>query len=160
MAHLVVLGVDSVQDAERTFAAVNGLAEQQLLELEDAAYAWKDDSGKVRVQHTVGSTGAWVAGGAMWGTLIGAIALVPVAGLAVGAGAGALMRKLTEVGISEAAVEQVAEHLNEGKAAVFLLARSATVDRAIEALRPFHPTIIQSNLTKENEQELLQALQS
>ena len=45
-------------------------------------------------------------------------------------------------------------------AAVFLLARSATVDRVVDALKPFSPTIIQTNLTKEREEELVEALQS
>ena len=44
-------------------------------------------------------------------------------------------------------------------AAVFLLARSATVDRVIDAIKPFNPTVIQTNLTKDREEELVAALQ-
>jgi uncharacterized membrane protein len=43
---------------------------------------------------------------------------------------------------------------------VFLLARSATVDKVIDALKPYNPTVIQTNLTKEREEELVQALQA
>jgi len=46
------------------------------------------------------------------------------------------------------------------KAAVFVLARSATVDKVVEALKPYSPTIIQTNLTKDREEELVQALQA
>ncbi|NIK61546.1 DUF1269 domain-containing protein [Kribbella shirazensis] len=53
----------------------------------------------------------------------------------------------------------IGRELQEGHAAVFLLARSATVDRVVDALKPLGPTIIQSNLTKEREEELVQALQ-
>ena len=42
---------------------------------------------------------------------------------------------------------------------VFLLARSATVDRVIDAIKPFNPTVIQTNLTKDREEELVAALQ-
>jgi uncharacterized membrane protein len=43
---------------------------------------------------------------------------------------------------------------------VFILAKSATVDRVIDALKPYSPTIIQTNLTKDREEELVEALQS
>ena len=42
---------------------------------------------------------------------------------------------------------------------MFILAKSATVDRVIEALKPYSPTIIQTNLTKDREEELVKALQ-
>jgi uncharacterized membrane protein len=160
MAHLVVLGVDSRDDAERMFDVAEDLARQELLQLQDAAYAWKDEKGKVRIQQAVSTTGAGAASGALWGTLIGMIFLMPVAGAAVGAGMGALGGKLTDVGISDDMIRQAGEQLNQGKAAVFLLARSGTADRVIDAFKPFHPTVIQTNLTKENEQELVRALQS
>ena len=38
---------------------------------------------------------------------------------------------------------------------MFLLARSATVDRVIDAIKPFNPTVIQTNLTKDREEELV-----
>ena len=50
MTHLVVLGLDNRDDAERVFDLAGDLAKQQLLQLEDAAYAWRDDKGKVRIQ--------------------------------------------------------------------------------------------------------------
>jgi uncharacterized membrane protein len=85
---------------------------------------------------------------------------VPVAGFAVGAASGAIAGKLTDIGISDQLIKDVGRELQEDHAAVFLLARSATVDRVIEALKPFGPTVIQTNLTKDREEELVQALQS
>jgi uncharacterized membrane protein len=111
------------------------------------------------VQQTVSTTGAGAAGGALWGTLIGLIFLAPLAGMAVGAATGAALGKLTDVGINDDMIKQIGGELEQGKAAVFLLARSATVDRVIEALKPFNPTVIQTNLSREREDELVQALQ-
>ena len=85
---------------------------------------------------------------------------VPVAGLAIGAGMGALSGKLADVGINDDMIKQIGQQLQDGKAAVFLLARSATVDKVIEAIKPFNPTVIQTNLTKDREEELVKALQS
>jgi uncharacterized membrane protein len=160
MTHLVVLGLDNRDDAERVFDLAADLAKQQLLQLEDAAYAYKDDKGKVRIQQSVNLTGAGAAGGALWGTLIGLIFLNPLAGLAVGAATGAVAGKLTDVGINDDMIKQIGQQLQQGKAAVFVLARSATVDRVIEALKPYSPTVIQTNLTKDREEELVKALQS
>jgi uncharacterized membrane protein len=160
MTHLVVLGLDSREDAERVVQLTDELSKQQLLQREDAAIAYKDDKGKVRIHQTMNLTGAGAASGALWGTLIGLIFLNPLAGFAVGAASGAVAGKLTDVGISDALIKEVGQQLQDGKAAVFLLARSATVDRVIDALKPFNPTVIQTNLTKEREEELIQALQS
>ena len=160
MAHLVVLGVDNRDDAERLFDLAGDLAKQELLQLEDAAYAYRDDRGKIRIHQAISLTGAGAASGALWGTLIGLLFLMPVAGLAIGAGTGALAGKLADVGINDDTIKQIGSQLEQGRAAVFLLARSATVDRVIDAIKPFNPTVIQTNLTKDREEELVKALQS
>jgi uncharacterized membrane protein len=158
VSHLVILSLDNRDDAERVFDLTGDLARQQLLQLQDAAYAWRDDKGKVRIQQAINLTGA--ASGALWGTLIGLIFLNPLAGLAVGAASGAVAGKLTDVGIDDDMIKQIGQQLQEGKAAVFVLARSATADKVVEALKPYSPTIIQTNLTKDREEELVQALQA
>ena len=159
MSHLLVLGLDSREDAERVFDLTGDLARQQL-RLQDAAYAWRDDKGKVRIQQAINLTGAGAASGALWGILIGLIFLNPLAGLAVGAATGAVAGKLRDVGINDDMIKQIGAQLQQGRAAVSVLAKSATVDKVIEALKPYSPTIIQTNLTKDREEELVQALQS
>jgi uncharacterized membrane protein len=160
VSHLVILSLDNRDDAERVFDLTGDLARQQLLQLQDAAYAWRDDKGMVRIQQAINLTGAGAASGALWGTLIGLIFLNPLAGLAVGAASGAVAGKLTDVGIDDDMIKQIGQQLQEGKAAVFVLARSATADKVVEALKPYSPTIIQTNLTKDREEELVQALQA
>jgi uncharacterized membrane protein len=122
MSNLVVLGLGNRDDAERVMDLAGDLAKQHLLELEDVAYAYKDDKGKVRIHQAVSLTGAGAASGALWGTLIGMLFLMPLAGLAIGA--------------------------------------SATTDRVIEAIKPFNPTVIQTSLSHDREEELVRALQS
>ena len=39
------------------------------------------------------------------------------------------------------------------------LARNATVDRVIEAIKPYNPKVIQTNLSVDSERELIEALQ-
>ena len=45
MTHLVVLGLNSRDDAERVLEVTDDLAKQQLLQREDAAIAYKDSKG-------------------------------------------------------------------------------------------------------------------
>jgi len=71
MTHLVVLGLDSPAKAEEVFDLAGDLAKQELLQLQDAAYAYRDDKGKVRIHQAVSLTGAGAASGALWGTLCG-----------------------------------------------------------------------------------------
>jgi uncharacterized membrane protein len=85
---------------------------------------------------------------------------MPIAGLAIGAGTGALAGKLADVGIDDDTIMQIGQQLQQGKAAVFVLARSATVDRVIEAIKPFNPTVIQTSLSHDREEELVRALRS
>ena len=155
-----MLGLDSPAKAEEVFDLAGDLAKQELLQLEDAAYAYRDAKGKVRIHQAISLTGAGAASGALWGTLIGLLFLMPVAGLAIGAGTGALAGKLADVGNNDDTIKQIGSQLEQGRAAVFLLARSATVDRVIDAIKPYNPTVIQTNLTKDREEELVKALQS
>ena len=99
----------------------------------------------------------------MWGTLIGLLFLNPLAGAAVGAGVGAgtgaVAGSLTDIGVNDDLIRQIGQTLEPGKAAVFFLARNATVDRVIEAIKPYNPTVIQTNLSVDSERELIEALQ-
>ena len=106
------------------------------------------------------TTGAGAAGGALWGTLFGLIFLMPIFGLAVGAATGAIAGKLTDVGIDDKMIKQLGEHLQPGTSAVFLLVVDATRDKVIEALREYHPTVLQTNLNHDDQDALAKALQS
>jgi uncharacterized membrane protein len=159
MLRLVVLGVEDRDTAEGILAEAGSLARKDLLELDDAACAWKDDSGRLHVEQTFNPTRAGATRGALWGTLIGLITLNPLAGMAVGAATGAVVGKLTDVGISDDMVRQIGSELDDGRAAVFLLARSTAVDRVVDAFKPYRPTVIHTNLSRSGEEELVRALQ-
>lgn len=58
MSHLVVLGLKNCDDAERVFDLTGELAQQRLLQLQDAAYAYKDGKDKVRIQQALNLTTA------------------------------------------------------------------------------------------------------
>ncbi|MFD6289724.1 DUF1269 domain-containing protein [Streptomyces sp. NPDC060205] len=160
MTDLVVLGFSDKEKAESVLRLSKDLSKQELLDLDDAALAWRTPDGKIHVRQSFSPTAHGAAGGALWGTLFGLLFLMPVFGAAVGAGTGALAGKLTDVGINDAFIKEIAGTLEPGRAAVFALVRRSTPDRVREALRPFGPTVLRTSLTKEREEELVAALRS
>jgi uncharacterized membrane protein len=158
MAELVVLGFPSREQAERVMEVTEDLRKQELLDLEDAALVWRTPDGKIKTQQAFSTTGAGAATGALWGTLFGLLFFVPVFGLAVGAATGALAGKLTDVGIDDRFIKDVAHTLEPGTAAIFALVRRSTPDRVREALAEYQPTVLRTSLTKEREDELVTAL--
>ena len=167
MSQLLVFGVDSPQTAEKVLDLGQDLAKQRLLELADAAWVERSMDGKVKLHQSVNLTammaGSGAVTGALWGTLIGLLFLNPLAGAAVGAGVGAgtgaITGSLTDIGVSDDLIREIGQALEPGKAAVFFLARNATVDRVIDAIKPYNPKVIQTNLSRDSERELIEALQ-
>jgi uncharacterized membrane protein len=167
MADLVVFGFDNRRIAEKVFDLGAALQGDELLDLEDAALAWRDDKGRVRIHQALPTTAtgaeAGALGGALWGTLLGMVFLNPLAGLVVGglsgAAAGATAGALSDIGISDDLIRRIGAQLRPGNAAVFALIRRSTPDRVIEALKQYHPTVLHTNLTKDREEDLVKALQ-
>ncbi|GGL88022.1 membrane protein [Streptomyces fumigatiscleroticus] len=159
MTDLVVLGFSDKDKAEAVMRLSQELSKQELLDLADAALAWRTQDGKIHVRQSFNPTATGAAGGALWGTLFGLLFLMPVFGAAVGAATGAVAGKLTDVGINDAFIKEIAGTLEPGRAAVFALVRRSTPDRVRDALRPFGPTVLRTSLTKDREEELVAALQ-
>lgn len=164
MTDLVVLGFDRRRDAEGVFELGAQLHGKALVDLEDAALAWRDDKVRVRIHQALPTvaTGASTGGfaGALWGTLIGLLVLNPLAGMAVGGLAGAAAGALSDIGISDDLIRRIGEQLQPGKAAVFALVRRSTKDKVTDALKQYHPTVLHTNLSRDREQDLVQALES
>lgn len=167
MSQLLVFGVDSPQTAEKMLDVGRDLARQELLQLADAAWVERNADGNVKLHQSVNLTammaGSGAVTGALWGTLIGLLFLNPLAGAAVGAGVGAgtgaISGRLTDIGVDDNLIREIGQTLEPGKAAVFFLARNATVDRVIDAMKAYNPKVIQTNLSRDSERELIEALQ-
>jgi uncharacterized membrane protein len=81
----------------------------------------------------------------------------PLLGLAVGAGAGALGGALSDYGINDAFMKEVAEVLQPGQAALFMMVRQHVSDRVIERLGEKGGRIIRTNLDTTKEAALRDA---
>ena len=64
-----------------------------------------------------------------WGSRIGLLLMMPLAGATVGAASGALRGRLADLGINDDFMRQAARTLRSGNAALFLLIRKMTTDK-------------------------------
>jgi uncharacterized membrane protein len=159
MATLSVLKFNDPGGADRVLIALQGLQEQQMIALEDAAVvSWPLGNKKPRTRELASLTGTAALGGAFWGFLLGLIFFVPFLGAAIGAGMGALGGSLADVGIDEDFIRQVREKVTPGTSALFALTSGATApERVIDELKAYDFEIISTNLPEEQENQLREA---
>jgi uncharacterized membrane protein len=99
------ISFDDIFRAEEFLLALRGLAARRSLVLKDAVVVYKADDGSVRARETTDMQPAGAAvKGAMWTGLLGLLIAGPIgwiAGLGIGAGAGAITAKVVDIGIPD-----------------------------------------------------------
>jgi uncharacterized membrane protein len=158
MSTLVVIGYDDEFKAEEVRLKLRKLQKDYLIDLEDAVVAVKNDKGKVKLHQAVNLTAAGAIGGGFWGSLIGLIFLNPLLGAAVGATAGAVSGALTDVGINDKFMKELADAMNPGSSALFVLVRKATPDKVLEEVEGTGGKILKTSLSHDDEARLQAAL--
>src|SRR5262249_35663702 len=158
MSDLVVIAFPTEAKAEEVRQKLLAMQKDYLIELGDAVIAVKDAEGRVKLNQLINTTAAGAVGGAFWGTLIGLIFLMPLAGAALGAAGGTLGGYLTDVGIDDKWMKQTAEAIQPGTAALFVLARRVTGDKVLEGLKGEGGTVLKTSLDHTKEEALRAAL--
>lgn len=160
MAELIVIGYDTREKAEQVLDELQDLQADYLIDLQDAAVVYRNEKGKLKVSHPGSTTAAGALGGAFWGTLFGLIFLVPIAGLVIGGITGALVGKGLDLGIKDDFKRQVGDLVKDSDtSALMFVARKVTPDKVLEALRPYGGTVLQTSLSHDDEEKLVEALQ-
>jgi uncharacterized membrane protein len=158
MSDLVVIAFPSEAKAEEVRHKILDLQKDYLIELGDAVIAVKQPNGTVKLNQLINTTAMGAVSGAFWGTVIGLIFLMPLAGAALGAASGALGGALTDVGINDAFMKEVAETLQSGNAALFLLIRKLTTDKVLADLKGVGGTVLRTSFDHTKEDALRAAL--
>jgi len=123
--------------------------------IEDGAIlTWPAGASKPKTRQLTSMTGVGALGGAFWGFLFGLLFFVPFFGLAIGAAMGALMGHFANYGIDEGFIDQVRSKITPGTSALFLLSSGAVVDKVADAVKGQQFEIIQTNLSKDQEDQL------
>jgi uncharacterized membrane protein len=155
MATLVVFKIPTAEGAETMLSSLVGLQKQQLIQIHDGAIlTWPAGAKKPKPKQLSDMTGAGALGGAFWGMLFGLLFFIPFLGLAVGTAMGALAGHIAHYGISEDFINQVHAKVTPGTSALFLLTSGAVVDKVAAAVTGQQFEIIQTNLSKEQEDQL------
>jgi uncharacterized membrane protein len=158
MSDLVVIAFPSEAKAEEVRTKILELQKEYLIELGDAAIAVKQPDGTVRLNQLINTTAAGAVSGTFWGTRVGLIFLMPLAGAAIGAASGALGGWLTDVGVNDTFMKEVAESLQPGNAALFLLIRKLTTDKVLEDLKGVGGKVLRTSFDHTKEDALRNAL--
>jgi uncharacterized membrane protein len=158
MSTLVVIEYDDPFKAEEVRLSLMKLQKEYLIDLEDAVVAVKDQKGKVRLHQAVNLTATGALTGGFWGMLIGMIFLNPLLGMALGATAGAVSGALTDVGINDKFMKDLAENMKPGSSTLFVLVRKVTPDKVLDEIKGTGGKVLQTSLSHEDEAKLQAAL--
>ena len=157
MSDLLVIEFATEAEAEDVRQRLLGMQKEYLIELGDAVVAVKRSDGRVKLNQLFEPVRAGAVSGMFWGTLIGVLFMMPLAGAAVGAASGALRGKFTDVGINNDFMKEVASTLQSGKAALFLLIRKMTTDKVVAALQGVSGRVLRSSFDETKEEALQEA---
>lgn len=158
MSSLVVISYDDMFKAEEIRLKLWKMQKDYLIDMEDAVVAVKDDKGKVKLHQATSLTAAGAATGGFWGMLIGLIFLNPLLGLAGGVAVGAVTGALTDVGIDDKFMKDLAANMTPGSSILFVLVRKATPDKVLDELKGTGGTILKTSLSHDDEAKLQAAL--
>ena len=150
MSTLVVVNYDDPYKGEEVRLKLRKLQSEYLLDLEDAVVAVKDEKGKVKLHQAVNLTADGAISGGFCGSLTGLIFL--------NAAAGAVSGSLTDVGIDDHFMKELAASMTPGSSTLFVLVRKATPDKVLEELKGTGGRVLKTSLSHEDEAKLQAAL--
>ena len=158
MQNLIVIVYPDERQAEQVRLDFIKMGKEYLLSLEDAVIAVKKPDGKVKLlqMYNLGLAGA--ISGALWGTLIGLLFMMPIFGLVVGGATGAVAGALSDAGINDKFMKQLAETLTPGSSALFVLVDSDITDKVMNELQGTGGKIIQTSLSTVDQEKLQKVL--
>ena len=162
MSSLVAVVFNDETTAFEMRAALAKMQKDYLIEMEDAVVVTKGKDGNTKLHQAVNLTAAGAVGGGFWGMLIGMLFLNPLIGTTVGAASGAIAGKLSDIGINDKMMKELAASFSPGSSALFVLVRKATADKVLDGLKPFagKGKVFQTSLSKDDEAALRQALET
>jgi uncharacterized membrane protein len=158
MADLIAIGYPDEATATAAADEAYRLARDLIIQPDAIAVIVRHEDGRYEVHtnhHAVGAGATW---GMFWGFLFGLLFFIPVFGMAIGAGMGALMGKLTKTTIDRQFQDQVRDMVQPGTSCLFLMLEKVTPDKAVEAMSKYGGTVLKTSLSKQDEQELQDAL--
>jgi uncharacterized membrane protein len=158
MSNLTVVIFDDEETAATLREAIRKGEEIDRITVEDSAVVVKDKDGELHVDHQVDrSVKIGAVGGSMLGLLLGSV-FFPLAGLLTGAIGGALVGKVVSAGVERDFAQGVADAMNPGSSALFVVTRDSDPAYVRAMLRPYKGEIYHTTVDSEVEAEVREAL--
>ncbi|MBI5532392.1 MAG: DUF1269 domain-containing protein [Deltaproteobacteria bacterium] len=158
MSTLIAIAYESEFKAREVRLKFAAMQQDYLIDLEDSVVAEKKANGKVKLHQAYSLTANGAVGGTFWGALIGLIFMNPLLGAVLGAASGAAAGALSDVGINDQFMKELADKFQPGTSVLFVLARQMTFDKVLDALRETGGTIVQTSLSNEDQAKLEAAI--
>jgi uncharacterized membrane protein len=154
MSNLFVVLYDDQYRAKEVMKELKQLKDEKQLEIDDAAYVTKDNEGRFQVhqEHSLTKSGA-VAGG-LGGVVAGLLFTIPVAGLAVGAAAGAIAGKKSDIGIDDKIIKQMDDEMRLNTSAIFALVHDVNREAVVPVFTKYGGKVMQTTISAEDEAKL------
>jgi uncharacterized membrane protein len=133
MADLIAIGYPDETIATAAADEARRLARDLIIQPDAIAVIIRDKDGSYRVQTSHHGRRRRDLGHVL-GVPVGLLFFIPVLGLAIGAGMGALFGKLAKTSIDKQFQEQVRDMVKPGTSCLFLMLEKVTPDKAVEAM--------------------------
>jgi uncharacterized membrane protein len=158
---LTVLAFDNLTQAFQLQKALVKLQGESVHSFQDAVVVTCNAKGKVKVHSAINAVTGSVAAGSMAGLCLGMICLLGFAGSVVGAGAGAIVGALKNLGVKDRFRKELGEALKPGTSALAVTG-SADLDKLREKIGPLlkGATLLQTTVNPEREAEIRKLLES
>ncbi|MEP9361336.1 DUF1269 domain-containing protein [Nocardioides sp. CN2-186] len=157
MTAFTVWKFDDPEGAARVEASLKSAASEGLVKIVDhAVMSWPEGADKPSLHHEHDDPKRGAAWGALWGILGGALFMVPVAGVVLGAGIGALAKATDGTGITKKDLERIRTEIVPGTSALFMVTEDADLDRLGERVAARDATLISTNLTEAERATMLE----
>jgi uncharacterized membrane protein len=157
MTAFTVWKFDEPDGAAHAETALKAAAADGVVTIVDhAVMSWPDGADGPTLHHEHDSPKRGAAFGALWGLLGGALFTIPVAGLALGAGLGAIVKATDGTGITKDDLERIRTQVGPGSSALFLVTEGADLDRLGERFHGRDSRLISTNLTDAERSILLE----
>ncbi|HME24525.1 MAG TPA: DUF1269 domain-containing protein [Acetobacteraceae bacterium] len=159
MSELVVIVYSTETKAEAARRTLLDMQKEYLIEPGDAVVATKNAAGQIKLNQLFEPVRAGVVvSDISWGSLIGLLFSMPLAGAASRAGSDAIGGKITELGIDDNFLMEAGKALRSEHATLFLLIRQMTADKVVAALRGTGGKILRTSFDESQEEDLQAAL--
>src|SRR3712207_4429034 len=120
MSNLIAIAYPDEATAHDVAVTLRELQKERTIMFDDLVFAIRQDDGKMKLRQSFGTTGAGAAGGALWGGLIGLICLAPLLGMAIGGAVGAAGGAMSDYGIDDRFMKDLAGRVETGGAVLFV----------------------------------------